>query len=232
MMSDLVLAIDQLLDFVREHHGRDLEPDGPEHKLLKELDAEVYAQCKVAGMTLPPVACVDYPPDICAPFGHSGVPHMIMPHFKPGIPLHQSKIRACFYLDPAWEQAMRGLRREAELRLARKPPAAGTDEIEANAAKDEEGVRGLKGTGQGKNDHLEKPEKRAEPSIPPEDCASCRTLDDIAEYAKKEFGHKPSTRSIQNWKESGSLRVKKRGSLWDFSRSDLKNLVVRPKNDK
>jgi len=76
---------------------------------------------------------------------------------------------------------------------------------------------------------LEEHIRLSERGISPEDCVSRRTLDDIAEYARTEFGHKPSTRSIQNWKESGSLRMARRGALWDFSRSDLE-VLVKPKS--
>jgi hypothetical protein len=69
---------------------------------------------------------------------------------------------------------------------------------------------------------------RQELLILPDDMASRRTLGEVAEYAEEHFGHSPSQRAIQIWRDDGSLRMRRRGRLWDFSHSDLEALVRRP----
>ena len=58
------------------------------------------------------------------------------------------------------------------------------------------------------------------------DIATAKTQPDIANYAKANFGKRPSERSIQNWIADRSLRAQLRGQLWEFSKSDLRTLVL------
>ena len=53
-----------------------------------------------------------------------------------------------------------------------------------------------------------------------------RTQGEIAAFAESNFGEKPEERTIRKWIGNGSLRAHVRGSLWDFSISDLEALVT------
>jgi len=79
---------------------------------------------------------------------------------------------------------------------------------------------------QGAGDTKAKPDGPV-PPINPGDQQTAKTLDQIAGYAEEHFGHKPSTRAIQNWRDDRSLRMYKRGKLWVFSKSDLETLVCK-----
>jgi hypothetical protein len=60
-----------------------------------------------------------------------------------------------------------------------------------------------------------------------DDIAKANGLEGIVEYAAKHFGAEVTTRTIQNWRDSGALRMTQRGPLWEFSRSDLEGLATK-----
>jgi len=65
-----------------------------------------------------------------------------------------------------------------------------------------------------------------ERQIDPHDIATAKTQGAIADFADEEFRERPSERSIQKWLAEGSLRSRRRGQLWEFSKSDLRTLVL------
>jgi hypothetical protein len=72
---------------------------------------------------------------------------------------------------------------------------------------------------------VELPDAKEPPEIWADDQQTAKTLSHVGGYAKEHFGHKPSTRAIQFWRDDRSLRMYKRGKLWVFSHSDLKALI-------
>lgn len=72
-----------------------------------------------------------------------------------------------------------------------------------------------------------KPRPAQDPAIPLDELETAATKSDITAFAEEHFGHRPSERTLYNWKESGALKMQRRGRLWDFSRSDLERLVRR-----
>jgi hypothetical protein len=69
-------------------------------------------------------------------------------------------------------------------------------------------------------------------TIPLDDVAKADGLNGIVEYVFNEFGAEVTTRTIQNWRDSGSLKMTQRGTLWEFSKSDLEALASKQNRQK
>ncbi|MEX2287743.1 MAG: hypothetical protein WD648_11680 [Planctomycetaceae bacterium] len=68
--------------------------------------------------------------------------------------------------------------------------------------------------------------------LPPNELVKVRTINDIALYAEREFGWRPARSTLNHWIKNKSLRARRRGKIWEFSRSDLEALVQkRPSSD-
>jgi hypothetical protein len=109
-MLDLVSLVDQMLKVVEEltSRKRPLPKNGEEISLLEKLDSEIYARCRLEDVPTPAARSAWEP----------GV------FFLSGCQLRMLEHSAGFEVsaEPEWKQAMRNLRRLAEIKMMEPRP--------------------------------------------------------------------------------------------------------------